>query len=340
MHIHDLRGTRRLAIAVASSAAILIGVAVPTVASGAGLGLLPSLTWADATIAPDAQTVLLTATVKVGAPVNENVGVTPSGTVTFTDDAGDGLAVVTLPTCLLKDCTVSATVLASAFSRNVGQIRASYSGDLLLKPSEAVLPFGFDRCGAGENCDAQTSEPDASLEVYSDSDQGYVMDKIGGAGLPCGVDNGGPVGQVNAYNLDDNKYLTYSIDGDGAEAEHNQVMGASYRDWFCYVAPVQFDAYSQDGTSTDFPDNDSSFGSFGPAPQIGSGPYTDDYVGLLADCSDTDDQAPCIETSSLGREDDGIGPWYFTVTVKLSAGDPWVGGQSLPALPKLNLSGL
>jgi hypothetical protein len=328
--------SRRRAVTIllaTATVASLVGGALGSPASAAGL--LASKTVMSATISEDASQVSLYAAVQIGN-IKNGLGLTPTGSIHFTDDAGDDLGGGALPSCLLKPCSVSRVISTDLLSDHISQIYAVYSGDTLLKSSRAGAAVGFDRCGDEDVCDAYADGGNAILDAHSESDSGVILDSLGGPGLPCGVDNGGPVGNVSSYGLTASKEIYYMLEGAGAQAYDAMFNNGQFSDevtpwWFCYVAPYPFQAYSVDGYSTTFPASDESFDYYGDAPQLNSGPYSGQYVGLLPSCSHSDGELPCIENYWLGQ-DEGSGVWDLSVYLEVPPGDPHFGGLKLPAI--------
>ena len=326
-----LRRSRRATIAavVVATCATTLSGAITGPASAAGL--TASTTLLSARISDDAQRVTATVTVRMGTNTN-GFGITPTGTVHFSDNLGDNLGSVAVPSCLLKPCTTSYVIPTDRFSSGVTRLTATYSGDTILKPSAAGVALGLSRCDG--TCEADVFAGNADMEVESDSDTGYIVANFGGAGLPCGVNGGGPIGHVTSYNLGADKEIYYMLVGPGAAAYANLALDG--QEWFCYASPVEFDAWSQDGVSTDFPPNGSSFGTFGPAPQMGGPNYNGLYVGLLGDCEEGDN-GPCIESYSLYQNSDHGNQWELSVDLVTPPGDPYLGGLKLAA-PKIGHS--
>ncbi|HVS67877.1 MAG TPA: hypothetical protein VHE56_04960 [Mycobacteriales bacterium] len=350
MPIHRLRAMRRRhrVIAVAGSAALLMGVLGTTTGASAAtsLNLSASTTTLTATLSNDGFTFTVTAQVQLGTQKN-GFGITPSGTVAITDNLGDHIGTLTVPSCFNTPCVMTHTYGVDVLGNGVTKLIAKYSGDLILKPSQGTTPFGFDRCD-GE-CEARAATATADVDAHSDSTDGYIVDDLGGPGLPCGVPGAGPVAHVQGYQLTADKSISYMLEGDPAHTYYNWVHhqpgieGTMY--WFCYVSPDPFTAYSQDGVSTVFPHSADSFGFLGPAPQITTGgPYDGDYVGLLAFCDSevfVGDSyytvgAPCLDDFSSYFNPDS-GGYDFYVDIDAPPGDPYLGGLKL-ATPKIGKS--
>lgn len=354
---------RRAAIGVTAAAmlATLVGWSTSSPASAAGL--LASTTALTASITNDGQYVNATITVRIGNNKN-GLGITPSGTVTFGDNVGDNLGSVAVPSCLLKPCTATYAIPTSRFSDDVERLRATYSGDLLLKTSSAVVPLSLQICD-GDGCWGDVAAGNAEMQVQSpDSDQGYIISNFGGAGLPCGVTGGGPVGHVVGVNLNGDKEIYYMLTGPGAKAYADMLYNGQFDDefppnWFCYVSQDPFQAWSTDGYHTDFPPNWDSYGFWGDAPQIVGGAYDGYYVGLLGQCPSeivlggggdspgydtvqphnegdgiTGPDGPCIEDYSLYQNSDHGNQWELSVDLVTPPGDPFLGGLKLLAPKK------
>jgi hypothetical protein len=170
------RRTRRLlgaVLAIGLSAAGLFGVAPE--AKAAGLQVLPSFTTISATAnpAPADLPITLTSQVNVLTKALHLGPVTPNGTVTFSkvdyhyDPETDATSEVltTLATAPVSSCTIllskcTATSAPIVLGDHVGDlgtmtVRATYSGDLLSKPSSAEMTWsvaGTNPCNADVGC--------------------------------------------------------------------------------------------------------------------------------------------------------------------------------------------
>lgn len=341
-----------MGVLAAATITTMAGWSVGTPASAGGV--MASTTILTSAISEDGQQVTLTVTVRDGNNKN-GLGITPQGTVTFSDDVGDHLGGVTLPSCLLKPCVATHVVPIGNISAGVGHLRATYSGDPLLKPSTGVDPFSLAACDAEDGCFGAVSYPGADMEVESDSDSGYVVSNFDAVGLPCGVVGGGPVGHVVGVGLNGEKEIYYMLTGAGAQAYHTMFSNGHFSNgdntaWFCYVSPDPFEAYSPDGYHTDFPEGDESYATFGDAPQIVGGPYNGDYVGLLGWCPtdsppiDSDSahsnaelttDGPCLNSFAVYQNSDAGNEWELSVNLTTPPGDPFLGGKKLLAPKKV-----
>jgi hypothetical protein len=333
MRVHALLSTyrRRRVVAAASALAVVAGVAGATSGSAAATSVLNTVTYLHGEIS-GGDALVLHAQVTYANRVN-GLGITPSGSIHFSDDAGDDLGTVTLPQCVNTLCVASTTVSIDALSDGVGQLTADYSGDLLLKPSQGTM--GFSPCVNGCYADSQSGA--AYTSVSSDSSTGAVDAGFGGQGLPCGVNNGGPTGNVDAYNLDANKQISYQLQGAGAQAYHTLIAKTSHNEWFCYVSPDPFKGYYPNGTAGSFPESDAAYANFGWVPQIQGGAYDGQYVGLLGHCYPYSVLPPCI-SSWWNAQGEGSGsPWYLDVMIDTPPNDPHFGGLKVAA-PKIGSS--
>lgn len=318
---------------------------VGTPASAGGL-IKPTL-GIYAPISEDGQTILATVNVRAGS-IKNGLGVTPTGSVHFSDNVGDDLGTAALPSCLLKPCVASLSIPVSSLSDGVTQLLATYSGDTLLKPGTIGEPLSFVHCDPDDGCFGEATEPGADLEVTSTSSTGYVVANFDADGLPCGVDGGGPVAHIVGHGLNADKSVYYTLNGAGAQAYETMLTNGQFSDgdhtaWVCYVSKDPFAAYSPDGYHTDFPESDASFNNLGPAPQIVGGVYDGYYVGLLAWCgasynigdSNFTVDAPCVSEFDLYQNSDSGNSWNLLVNLCTPPGDPLLAGKKLLAPAKL-----
>lgn len=332
------RRTRLVLAGLAGAGLLASSMSALTPASAASLNLIASTTTLSATASADGATVKLSSTVTfLNLPVG--LGITPSGTVTFGDDAGDHLGTAAV-SCFLKACTVTHTVSTDKLSDDVSYLKATFVDKLLLKPGTAVVRFGFNRCtGDVEDCSvANVSDNTTDVGVSADSgDTASVT--LGGAALPCSLGAGdvvnstgaGPAGVKEltisylgtASNTAGGKYSDVSdaiIDSDGAPGG---VSG-----YLCAVAPYAFVGFTPNPGQS-FTHTDSDYASFGLAEPITTGAYAGDYVGLLANCfynagdfSADPHNGPCI--ADVYANPDGGGS--FTFVVDAPSNDPHFGG--------------
>jgi hypothetical protein len=145
---------------------------------------------------------------------------------------------------------------------------------------------------------------------------------LGGAALPCSLGGGAAVATVNGSGLDKRKFITYALTGTPANTYNSVNQAIDLSGWFCYEAPTEFTAYSNNGSTT-FPHTSASFSQLGNAPQLANG----DYVGLLASCTDLDslDPSPCVSSYQSGVNEDSGVP-YETIEISTPPGDPHMGG--------------
>lgn len=308
-----------------------------TSASAAGLNLLDSNTVFTAKLAEDGTSVTLTATVGIGTTKDgsNNLGpITPSGSVSFSDNLHDNLGSATLPSCLLTRCTVTVTVPTSHIQSGTTKLTASYPGDLLLKKSAATVPFSLDSCSLPREddspCTTFSSSGTTTVQVDTYAPSGYIEAELGGSGLPCSLGGGAKVATVNAVGVSYDKEVTYSLLGAAADAYQNlnqDFFGEFDATWFCYAAPHNFTAYTNAG-STVFPHNQNSYNRLGDAAHLTSGPYAGDYVGLLPSCDQLEPSSdgPCIEGYDFYYGNPEFPPDQLFVTVLTPPGDPHFGG--------------
>jgi hypothetical protein len=300
------------------------------------LNLLASSTALSGTLADNGSSISLTVTVAIPniSTLVPNLGLgvrlTPDGTVGFSDNQGDNLGAVTLPPCLLTACTATHTVPVAGLSDGVTRITASYSGDVALKPSGAALAVGLSSCSGDSDCDVVIAQGSTELEVSGDdTDEGnaYVVATLGGPALPCSL-GVAPVANFDGFNLNDRKFISYSVSGAAADAYNNASDNgdAGYDDYFCWVSPDPFTAFHP--TLATFQRNGADFTQFGDAPEITSGPYAGDFVGVLATCSELDssDPSPCIDDYEYDAANVDTPTSSLFVDVNAPAGDPHAGG--------------
>jgi hypothetical protein len=316
-------GRMRLAvIGLASAGLIASALSAIAPASAAGLNLHKSLTALSGTLSESGSTLSLSVNVRIN-DIPIGLGLTPTGTVTFTDDVGDNLGSAALPTCLLTACNVTKTVATAAISSGATKVTATYGGDLILSASSASIHISVTQCDA-DSCSADVENSSTEVDASSDADSGTIEAMLGGPDLPCSL-GAGSVGTVNGVGLtpDDGKDVFYSLSGAAANTYVNldsEFDGDGY--WICWVSPNPFMGFSDNGSTT-FPQDEDSYSDYGAAPKLTSGSYAGDYVALLAQCGEGD-PAPCWNTYNDGISSD-IGP-YLYVDISAPASDPHFGG--------------
>lgn len=290
MHNSNIRGTNRpartakwLATAtVAAATATTIGLAAAP-ASAAGTALLASTTTISAVMAADGSGLALTSTVAQSG-TSSGLGLPPSGTVTFTDDANDKLGSVAVPGCLLKVCTVQRTVKTSQFANKVTKITATYSGDSLLKPSAVTTTMLWQRCLVAAGCYGVLTNATTGVAVSLPVNDNALV-TLGGAQLPCSAP-GGSV--VNIATSGTGKGITMQLQHAGAAAaayvalDTKTKVAQSHTNYRCDVSTVAYQGFSPAAAYTK---TTSDFANYGTTPKLTTGAYAGQYAGLIPDCS-------------------------------------------------------
>jgi large repetitive protein len=335
------RSRRNLRAIAATAAVVAIPMALPAtmLSSASAAGLLPSTTTlaASPTSATQPANITLTATVSVlGLP---GLGLTPSGTVSFSD--GGSIGTGTISGCLLTTCTTSLTTSSSNLPVGTSTVTATFAGDLLAASSSgtasltviAPAPKGtpdnpFVTTCPGGDCNTGTlsdAAGDTSADVDTSSQSGVTIDSsFGGAALPCGIPGAGQVTTVNESANGGVKTITVTVTGAAAAAFGSWVNNEGDTEWVCYDANTDFSGFfSPDGT---YPDNHQGFTESGLVPQVTSGPYAGTYAGLLATCgSSFAPTPPCYQNWSRSVNGSGT-TTSVTYQVVSPAGDPHLGG--------------
>ena len=320
------RALRRPAAAAALAAAAMVVALTPSPSSAAGV--LPSST--TLAVSPKSSvvgtTVTLTATVKV---LNSNgLGVTPTGSVTFTSTNGSQtvtLGSAPIGSCLLTTCT--ATLKSNAVPIGTTSATATYPGDSLVGPSQGSTALTVTAptttsssstviCYAGQPCDTgkvqrATSTTSADVSNSGSSSTQTLSASMSTQTLHCPPSGGdGPDGDgddddgtftgdlvtFSGTATDVGKTLKYTGTGNtGKVMKHNVTEHPKFAG--CYGSTNQFFGYTG--------------GVAGPAPFNATDGL---YEAQLPSCSTVSNQPPCFTNSSTSTSD--------TYTVLAPAGDP------------------
>jgi len=282
------RAARRLGL-ISTLAAAALGIG-PAVGSAVAKGLLPTMTVVTSS-GITASGATLTATVGTGLLL------TPTGTVTFTDES-NGVKLGTVPLtgpCLLSlgSCTATVNIPSSSLAGGVNTIWASYNGDLVSKPSSGI---GYQTlCGQYSYCEAYGSSADgtAALDVQSqgsDNPDGESI-AIGFTTTPlsCSTPNTGDVAVWAISDPTAPDYVvmdTYGTSGQNAQNAH-PINSDGEGGHVCYDSPTPFITASG-APATKQPDGT--------------------YEGVLAACVDGDggvENPPCYDGGSFNSDGDG-----------------------------------
>jgi hypothetical protein len=251
--------------------------------------------------------------------LNTTLGLTPSGTVHFSDNKNDDLGTVKLPSCTLRTCDIADEIRSTSLSSGVTELTATYSGDTLLESSAASYPMTGINCPAGQTCTEAgfVSHPGVSVTVDGGSSGATGIMSVGGNTLDCGLG----VGNVAAVDIEPLRgaygppeTITIRIPA-GADADRYRQASQATAD-----PAAGHSGYLCGSTVGTDPV------SFGPTVPLGS-PYVytqtlSDFTslghigGLLADCgfsngSVTVDPQTTTCLASVGP--DSAGDWVFTV---------------------------
>jgi len=358
LHKRASRILRAIPIAVLATIATTTAPAALLTPAAATTKPLPPLlpTTTAVTASPTASQVgtqvTFTATVSVlGLP---GLGVTPTGPVTFTEFAGatsTTLGTVKLGKCPLTTCT--ATLSTSSLSVGTDTITAAYAGDALSMPSsnstpETVTPIYL--IGTPSNPVKKTCAPGVTCDtgpVYSDdgadSPFGYpsssldtaaagsartdtVTASLGGAALACSFPGVGEVGNYSVSAIDATKTVRYTVYDQSADTAQSDVDKEGGYAYVCFDSPSEFTGYY--ATGDNFTDTYADFANYGPVPQLTSGPYAGDYVGLLNYCGSTEPVVvpPCYTDEVYETNSPPTGQNIFYFDLNAPAGDPHIGG--------------
>ena len=275
------RSSKWLATAtIAAATATTIGIAAAP-ASAAGTATLASTTTLSAVMTADGTGLALTSTV---AQPN-GLGVNPTGTVTFTDSAGDKLGAVAVSGCLLKTCTVHRTVTTTQFANLVSKITATYSGDSVLKPSSAAAAMLYERCAATAGCYGTLTNATTAVGVgVPVNDTALVT--LGGAQLPCSAGAGSV---LNIAATGTGKAIAVQLQHSGAAAATYVALDAktkvaqAHTNYRCDVSTKAYQGFSP--TAATYTKSATDFAVYGTTPTLASGTYTGQHAGLVPDCT-------------------------------------------------------
>jgi hypothetical protein len=313
------RGRRLVIAALAATGLATAGLATASSSDAAGLNLIPTTTALTASnYAPVGSTPFTLNVTVAPAIIKVGLGITPTGTVTFTATNNDGgdtqtLGTASLGFCLLTTCKASFTTTANAQPFDSELITASYNGDLLAKASSAAIEMNFNNAPADSQdtqdfieCEANVpchtgyvSSTDGSTAFSIDQpaqpNQAYFGMHVGDDPLPCTTTGGGET-------------ATWAY---GANPDHGGFTGFTGTKTVTYYA---YDASATAGLAWATPhacfETDTDFvGSYEP---VGTGyvntppggatlhglvPFDSaagGYLGLLDTCASNGNVAPCI----------------------------------------------
>lgn len=294
----------------------------------ASAGLLPTTTVLTVTPASsvNGQQVTISAAVKL-LGVLPGLGVTPTGTVTFTSTDGvHSFAVGAAPlgSCLLTTCT--ATIQSTMLPVATKSITGTYSGDPISNPSAGMASSTVSlnpspgssstvNCYAGNPCDSGVVrlDPSTSLEVITSASASNqtVMASITAGGLThCSEFEGDPVGELANFSTtatDVTKQVNYTVDGNAATSLENSYLAAGALYLGCYASTNPFSGYTA--------------GVYGPAPSVIEPGVGTVFEANLSNCANNSGQKPCF---TLIRN--GFGPPHAVLEVFTNTPDPHVTG--------------
>lgn len=296
MRVHSPR-TRALRTLVAG--AILASVTMVGLTSSSAAGILPTTTTVASSGNPAlaGSQVTFTANVKI---LGINLGpITPKGTVTFTYGATSKTAPLSSCIILLTQCTASASFTALPESSSPTTVTAKYNGDLLAKTSTGTLSQETNDpvfCLAAEFCDSFLASANGTASMYVNTGGNGGADynlemSFQSAPLSCTTPGTGDTG---VFNVTDNlvtKSVEYTVYGAAANA-----IGSSSR--VCWFSDQPFDTASG-----------------APAAPVPGG-----FEGLLPECGDGANPAPCVWSWDFYISEGGDPTAY--VNVDAPAGDP------------------
>lgn len=330
-----LRSHRLRVLTLATAGVLALGLAAASQARAAGG--LPSSTTLD--VSPQSSTagtaVTLTATIKV-LGLN-GLGITPTGTVSFTASNSSGstvaLGTAAVGSCLLTTCT--ATLTTTYVPIGTVTAGASYSGDNLVAPSSGSHALTVTQptnpgsssvvtCYAGQPCDTGTvtsgdSTTALDVKTAASSSPQTLSGSLGSGTLHCSEptdpndgpppgdrddDDGMYVGALATFTSsaqDVTKTVTYTGTGTtGATMKDQLIEHPTHAG--CYGSPTAFKGFTN--------------GTYGYAPLN----KTDGlYEAILGTCTYTHNVLPCMKGVA------GSGTTYSYV-VTGSAGDPKIIG--------------
>jgi hypothetical protein len=309
-------GVRRVVAGL--PAAGLVAAAALAASAPANAAVLPTKTVVSFSAATISPTQSATATAVVG---RLGLGITPSGTVTFTDSTnGTPLGQATLTRCivLISSCTASVTVPGSVLATDDNVIVASYSGDSLSKASSGSGDlFGGTTtdCAANTFCEAFAGSTDgsSSLDVTvagTDTPQSITIG-FGDSPLSCSTPGTGDTAGYQLSNPNVPKTLDFTSYGDAADAAQAAHPISSLSDdaahaYVCFGAPKSFT--TKNGLQSKKQD-------------------TGEFQGVLPACkfvgeNSTATNPPCIASALFIPGNDG--PDEYDTVVQVPAGDPHI----------------
>jgi hypothetical protein len=320
------RATRVFTAAVVVAGAVAVAAPALTTTSAGASGLLPSNT--DVSITPASSNVGNAVTVKATVTVLglPGLGLTPSGTVTFSYSDGVSNSVIgtgTIKGCLLVTCSTSITT--SSLPAGIGVVSASFPGDLLAAGSQgsgAVTIAGnsgqsaLTNCTNTTSCDSGTvtsSDGGTTLDVVANSDSSE-NDQVSGSlstkiHLHCpGETDAAPTATATFSSTSPDATKTVSYTGVGSNGTAMQAAYANHTTYAgCYAASTPFNGYIN-GTYQQAQQVTESFGTF--------------YEAQLSNCANNSGARPCFTNiNGLGTTNP-----YDTYEVHTAAGDPHTSG--------------
>jgi hypothetical protein len=282
--MHTLgRATRRLGLtSIFAAAALCLG---PAVGSAAASGLIPTKT-----------VVTSSAVTGSGATLSATVGtgllLTPTGTVSFTDQSNNtplGTARLSGP-CLFSigSCEATVHISAASLSSGVNTIQASYSGDLLSKPSVGIGYLTL--CGQGSYCEAYGTSADgtAALDVRAGPSQNPDGESVAigftTTPLSCSTPNTGDIGVWTVSDPTVPELVVMDTFGTaGQNAQNANPITESSDGHFCLAQPTPF-----------------TTASGAPAIEVDGM-----FEGALPVCNDGETNLPCIDGASFTSGEGG-----------------------------------
>jgi hypothetical protein len=338
---------RAIPIAVlASVASATVPAALLTPASAAGL--LPTTTTVAASPAASTQGDLVTMTASVKVLGLPGLGITPTGSVTFTAFVGSSsttLGSAKIGSCLLTTCT--AVLTSSSLAVGTNTITAAYAGDTLAAASSGsttetvtsrfivgtpanpvTVTCTAGPCTTGEvysndGASQPFGHPSSSVDVASHGSTGSntLTASLGGPSLPCSLPGIGQTGNFTSTAADVGKSVEWDVFGPDADQEEQDILNEGNFTYICFESPTEFTAYY--ATNDVYTDTSSDFANYGAVPFDASAPYGGGYVGLLPPCGS--EAAPPCYTSSFYSTNNDFGN-YFGDVINTPAGDPHIGG--------------
>lgn len=306
-----------------------IGPAAVLAPTSASAGLLPTTT--TLMVAPvssvNGQQVTITAAVKLLGAL-PGLGITPTGTVTFTStDGTHHFAVGSAPLgfCLLTTCT--ATLQSASLPVGTSSITGTYSGDAVSNPSSGSFAAAVSlnrspgssstvNCYPGNPCDSGVvrADPSTSLEVLTSASanaQTVMASITPGALAHCREFEGDPVGELGNFSTtatDVTKQINYTVDGAAATSLENAYTASGTLFLGCYASTNPFNGYTN--------------GVYGPAPQvIEPAPIGTVFEANLSSCANNSGQKPCFTIVQ-----NGFGPPHAVLEVFTNTPDPHLTG--------------